>query len=109
MPWTRKSGLSCSSLFFGSSPRALQADQSHIKELGMDVLERMPGDAEAAAAIAVVGGWQVDDRIVFSLPGDWRAVSARVAYRRECDGWLVVEADGGEGYYSIHPDWARGF
>lgn len=76
--------------------------------MDMDVQERMPGDAEAAAAVAQFADWQVDDRIFFSLPGDWRIVAARVAYRRPCDGWLVVEADDGEGFHSIRPDWAWG-
>jgi len=74
----------------------------------MDALERMPGDAEAAAAVAQMIGWQVDDRIFFCLPGDWRTIAARVAFIRECDGWLVVEADDGEGFHSIRPDWAWG-
>lgn len=71
------------------------------------IQERMPGDAEAAVAIASLTGWQVDDRLSFTLPGDWRCIAARVAMIR-CDGWLVVEADGGAGFYSIHPDWAWG-
>lgn len=74
----------------------------------MDALERMPGDAEAAVAIASLAGWQVDDRLSFTLPGDFRTIAARVAMIRG-DGWLVVEADDREGYYTIHPDWARGF
>ena len=69
--------------------------------------ERMPGDAEAAVAIASLTGWRVDDRLSFTLPGDFRTIAARVALIRG-DGWLVVEADDGEGFYSICPDWAWG-
>lgn len=70
--------------------------------------ERMPGDAEYRGAIAQLTEHSVGDRLTFSLPGDWRAIAARVALVRESDGWLVVEAEGGEGFYSICPDWARG-
>lgn len=77
--------------------------------MNTDVQERMPGDAEAAAAVAALNpGWSVGDRLHFAIPGE-RNRAARVALIRECDGWLCVEAEDGSGIYSIHPDWARGF
>ena len=77
--------------------------------MDMDVQERMPGDAEYRGAIAQLTEHSVGDRLSFSLPGDWRCIAARVAMVRDCDGWLVVEAEDGSGFYSIHPLWIRGF
>lgn len=70
--------------------------------------ERMPGDAEYRGAIAQLTEHSVGDRLSFSLPGDWRCIAARVALVRD-DGWLCVEAENDEGFYSIHAEWVRGF
>lgn len=75
----------------------------------MDALARMPGDAEYRGAIAQLTEHSVGDRLHFSLPGDWRCIAARVALVRETDGWLCVEAENGEGFHSISPDWVRSF
>ena len=77
--------------------------------MDMDVQERMPGDAEAAAAIAALnlGSWSVGDRLHFAIPGE-RTRAARVTLIRD-DEWLCVEAEDGSGFYSIAPNWVRGF
>lgn len=75
---------------------------------GISFGERMPGDAEAAAAIAALSpGWSVGDRLHFAIPGE-RCRAARVTLIRH-DERLCVEAEDGSGFYSIHPSWVKVF
>jgi hypothetical protein len=73
-----------------------------------DAEARMPGDAEAAGALAEIreqqAGWRAGDLLTFTLParGLDSPTAARVIRVLE-DGLLVVECGDGGAMYAINP------
>jgi hypothetical protein len=76
--------------------------------MDVDAEARMPGDAEAAGAVAAIReeqtGWRVGELLTFTLPaGGIESPTAARVIRVDPDGLLIVECGDGGAVYPINP------